>query len=132
MNMMRWRIALKEGAMAFTRTLAAAVLWWPLLAGAQDIEPRMFSNTPVGVNFLLAGYAYTRGGLALDPALPIADTHLQTSNAVLAYARAVDVLGLSGKVDVVVPYTWLSGSATYQGEPVDRVVNGLGDPALRF
>ncbi len=118
--------------MSFTRTLGAALLAWPLATGAQDIEPRMFSNAPVGVNFLLAGYVYTRGGLALDPALPIADAHLQTSNAVVAYARALDIFGMSGKVDVVVPYTWLSGSATYNGEPVDRVVDGFGDPAVRY
>ena len=31
-------------------------------ARAQDIEPRAYSNAPVGVNFLIAGYVYTRGG----------------------------------------------------------------------
>ena len=43
--------------------LAAGVLMgavWP--ARAQDIEPRAYSNAPIGVNFLIAGYAYTRGG----------------------------------------------------------------------
>lgn len=39
---------------------------------------------------------------------------------------------MSGKIDAVVPYTWLSGSALYKGEPVDRIVNGLGDPAFRL
>jgi hypothetical protein len=119
-------------ASVFARTLAAAALALPLAAGAQDIEPRLFSNTPVGVNFLLAGYVYTRGGLALDPSLPITNAQLQTSNAVLAYARAIDFFGLSSKIDVVLPYTWLSGSATYQGDQIDRVVNGFGDPAFRW
>src|SRR3982751_4208922 len=45
-------------------------------ADAQDIEPRTYSNAPVGVNFLIAGYAYTRGGLSLDPALPVSAVHL--------------------------------------------------------
>ena len=44
-----------------------------LPASAQDIEPRAYSNAPVGVNFLVAGYAYTRGGLSFDTALPITD-----------------------------------------------------------
>jgi hypothetical protein len=114
------------------RTVGVAALALPLAAGAQDIEPRLFSNTPVGVNFLLAGYVYTRGGLSLDPSLPITDAQLQTSSAVLAYARAIDFFGLSSKVDVVLPYTWLSGSATYQGDTVDRVVTGFGDPAFRW
>ena len=101
-------------------------------AAAQDIEPRLYSNAPVGVNFALAGYVYTQGGLALDPALPVADTHLRTSSALIAYARALYVWGLSGKVDVVVPYGWLSGTATYNGDPIERVVDGFGDPAFRF
>src|SRR5215471_20773580 len=75
-------------------------------ASAQSIEPRTYANTPVGVNFLIAGYAYTRGALEFE-SLPVTDTHLHTSNAVLAYATALDFWGKSGKFDVIVPYTWL-------------------------
>ena len=100
-------------------------------ARAQDIEPRAYSNAPVGVNFLIGGYVYTRGGIAFDT-LPVTDPHLQTSSAVLGYARALDLWGLSGKFDVVVPYTWLSGSATYQGERVERIVDGVNTPAFRL
>jgi len=101
-------------------------------ARAQSIEPRAYSNAPVGVNFLIGGYAYTRGGLAFDSSLPISDPSLATSSAVLAYARALDLCGMSGKFDAIVPYTWLSGSATYLGAPVTRDVNGLADPAFRL
>jgi len=38
---------------------------------AQDMEPRSYSNAPVGLNFLIAGYAYTSGGFPTDVALPI-------------------------------------------------------------
>jgi len=51
---------------------------------------------------------------------------------VLGYARALDLWGKSGKFDVIVPYTWLSGSALYQGETVERDVQGFGDPAFRL
>jgi len=102
------------------------------LAHAQDIEPRAYSNAPVGVNFLIGGYAYSRGGLPFDPSLPIKDAHLQTSNAVLAYARSLDWWGKSAKFDVVVPYTWLSGSADYAGQRLERIVNGPADPAFRL
>ena len=36
-------------------------------AHAQDLEPRSYSNTPVGLNFLIAGYAYAEGKIAFDP-----------------------------------------------------------------
>jgi hypothetical protein len=101
-------------------------------ARAQDIEPRAYSNAPVGVNFLIAGYAYTRGGLSFDPAVPITNANLNTSNAVLAYARVLDLWGKSGKFDAIAPYTWLSGTADYRGEPVQRTVSGFARPAFRL
>jgi hypothetical protein len=101
-------------------------------ARAQSIEPRSYSNAPVGVNFLIGGYAYTRGGLAFDTSLPVTDPSIQTSSAVLGYARALDLWGKSGKFDVIVPYTWLSGSADYRGGPIERKVNGFADPTFRI
>jgi len=112
--------------------LGLALLAAPGALRAQDIEPRSFSNAPVGVNFLIAGYAYTSGGVSFDPALPVTNAQLETSSAVLAYSRVLDLFGLSGKVDALVPYTWLSGSAMLAGQPISRVVDGLGDPAFRL
>jgi len=99
---------------------------------AQSIEPRSYSNAPVGVNFLVGGYAYTRGALAFDSSLPLTDPNLVTSSAVLGYAKTLDLWGKSGKFDVIVPYSWLSGTANYLGDPVQREVNGLGDTLLRL
>jgi hypothetical protein len=73
-------------------------------AQAQDLEPRAYANTPVGLNFLIAGYGYSEGGVATDPLLPLQDTNVQVHGAVFAYARFLDVGGRSGKFDVVVPY----------------------------
>ena len=113
--------------------LAACVLMAVALpVSAQSIEPRSYSNVPVGVNFLIAGYASTRGGVAFDTSLPITDPELGTSSAVVGYARALDLWGKSGRFDVVVPYTWLSGTATFQGNPVERNVDGFGDPLFRL
>ena len=47
-------------------------------AKAQDAEPRLYSNTPVGLNFLLAGYVYAQGKMAFDPALRIADADFKS------------------------------------------------------
>jgi len=101
-------------------------------ACAQDIEPRAYSNAPVGVNFLIAGFAYTQGGLAFDHALPVKDPQLDTYSAILAYARALDLWGKSGKFDVIVPYTCLEGSANLDGQTVEREVDGLADVKFRL
>ena len=112
--------------------LVLAALACANLARAQDIEPRAYSNAPVGINFLVSGYVYTEGGVSFDPALPVSKPQLETSNLVLGYARTLDLWGRSGKFDVVVPYTWRSGTAIYQGEPVSRNVDGFSAPAFRL
>ena len=38
---------------------------------AQDLEPRAYSNSPTGLNFVLLGYGYTTGTILTDPSLPI-------------------------------------------------------------
>lgn len=110
---------------------ACLLFAFELPAYAQEIEPRAYSNAPIGVNFLIAGYAYTRGGLEFE-SLPISDAKLHTSNAVVAYARVLDLWGQSAKFDTTVPFTWLSGTAEYQGQTVARNVNGFRNPSFRL
>jgi hypothetical protein len=117
------------------RTGIPATLFLALLGGqvqAQEIEPRAYTNAPVGVNFLIAGYIYTEGGLVFDPSVPLKNANLEINSGVVAYARSLDVWGKSAKFDVLVPYATLSGDADYLGAPVSRDVSGLGDPRLRF
>ena len=101
-------------------------------AYAQDLEPRAYANTPVGLNFLLAGYTYSSGDVATDPSLPLQNADIDIHGTLFAYARALDVWGRSGKFDVTLPYGWLSGSAEFAGQSQEREVSGLIDPRLRF
>ncbi len=114
------------------RLAACAGLLIATHAAGQDIEPRTYSNAPIGVNFLVVGYAYTRGALQFDSALDLTDAHIRTSNAVVAYARVFDIGGKAATFDVIVPYTGLAGTAVYQGDFVERNVNGFANPAFRL
>jgi hypothetical protein len=84
------------------------------------------------MNFLLSGYGYAAGNVATDPSVPLTNAQVRTQSTLLAYARSLDVFGQSGKVDVVLPYAWISGSADYLGQPRERSVSGLGDARFRF
>ncbi len=126
---MRSILAVKQIMLAVVVCAIAAAA---LPACAQDIEPRAYSNAPIGVNFLLAGYAYTRGGVAFGPQLPITNPNLDTSSAVVAYATVLDLWGMSSKFDATVPYTWLSGSADFMGQPLSRNVSGFANPTFRL
>ena len=128
-----------EAAM-LARFRRLSVLGWLIVAlaaasvetHAQDLEPRAFANTPVGLNFLIGGYAYSKGTVGTDASVPLEDTEVTLNSAVLAYVRTLDLWGRSGKFDVILPYAWASGSAKLAGQPRKREVSGLADPRFRF
>ncbi len=97
-------------------------------ARAQGLEPRSYSNTPVGLNFLIAGYAYAEGKMAFDPSTSITDAQYHTNTGVFAYARSLNAWGKSAKFDVVLPYSSFSGHGLVGGQPRERAMSGFGDP----
>jgi hypothetical protein len=118
--------------------LAPAVLSASLMnvgavgAIAQSIEPRAYSPAPIGVNFLVVGYAQAQGGPSIDSSIPLRDPKLDQRGPIFGYVRAFDLGGKAAKFDLIVPYGRLSGSAIYKGEPVQRDVVGFGDPLMRL
>jgi hypothetical protein len=112
--------------------VAASVIACGAGASAQSIEPRAYAPAPTGVNFLIIGLVGTQGGLSLDSAIHLTNARLGTLGPVLAYARSFDLFGRSAKVDVIAPFGRLSGSATYEGQPLGRKVDGWGDPQARL
>jgi hypothetical protein len=98
---------------------------------ATDIEPRAYSNIPVGINFMLAGYVYTKGNVTFAPSVPIENGKLETHSTVLAYVRSVDFWGKSGKLDIIIPEAWISGQAEVRGQPQSREISGFADPLFR-
>jgi hypothetical protein len=115
-----------------TIVLLLALLACATVVRAQDIEPRAYSNIPLGVNFAALAYSHGEGSLAADPSLPLEDADLATDAVIVGYARSIEVFGQSGKVDFGIPYVWLEGTADFAGEPQHRRVAGFGDPRVRI
>jgi len=101
-------------------------------ASAQQLEPRSYTNTPIGMSFLIAGFGAGTGSAVANPSIPLENANLNARAGVLGYAYSLDVWGTSGKIDVILPYTWLAGSAELAGQVNERSVSGFGDPAIRF
>jgi hypothetical protein len=117
----------------FTRLAVLAILGMANSpVSVADIEPRSYSNIPVGINFLLAGYSYMKGNVAFAPTLPIDNAKLETHSSVFAYVRSLDIWGKSGKFDIIIPEAWLSGQAEVFGQQKSRDVVGFADPLFRF
>jgi len=98
---------------------------------AQDLEPRLYTNVPVGVNFLGAGYVYSEGNVLFDPAVAFENAQIEVDGPALGFGRAIGLGPLSGKVDGVIGRVCLDGAADYQGERVTRNVCGLTDARAR-
>jgi hypothetical protein len=114
------------------RGIGVALAFAAPLAAAQELEPRAYSNSPVGLNFLIAGYGYSEGGAAVNPWVPLTNADIRAHSGILAYVRTLDVFGRSGKIDVALPFAEVAGTADLAGLPQERNVSGLGDPRLRF
>ena len=100
---------------------------------AQSMEPRAYSNLPVGLNFLLVGYAYSQGELGFDASVPLQDGRTHVHAMPLGYVRSFSVLGNAANVALLLPLVSLKASASLDGATeVEREVSGLGDPALRL
>ncbi|GGP22644.1 transporter [Silvimonas iriomotensis] len=108
--------------------LSVALLLWPgLKAHAAEIEPRSYTNAPIGVNFLIVGLAQADGGMSLDQAIPLDDAKLRVDTAVLAFAHVFALGGQSARFSVSLPYSSMQGTASYGGQAVGRNISGPGD-----
>ena len=121
------------GTLAYLRAVIVPVLMSMVFnLHAQDLEPRAYSNTPVGMNFLLVGYQYSQGGLLFDPALPITDADANVNLGLLGYVHTLAIADKSAKVGVLLPFAGLDANGYVEGVFRTREDQGLADPAFYF
>ncbi len=101
-------------------------------ARAQQLEPRTYSNAPIGLNFLIAAYQYSWGDVLTDPSLPIKNVDAKVNEVALGYSRVLDFWGESGTLAVVLPYAWISASGQVEGQPESVERSGFADLGLRL
>jgi|tagenome__1003787_1003787.scaffolds.fasta_scaffold20826831_2 hypothetical protein len=99
---------------------------------AQELEPRAYSPSPLGVNFLGLGYLRSAGGVAVDPSLPLDNVDAEVNAASLSYVRTFGLFGRSASIGFVLPYSRadVSGDVFEQQRSVTRT--GWADPRLRL
>ena len=115
-----------------TPMLVAAGIMFGSHLSAQDLEPRSMSPAPVGMSFALLGYGYSVGNVMLDQALPLEGSEARVHTVSAAYARSIDVFGLSGRVTAAVPLATSTWNGEVSGVETDTTRNGLGDPMVGF
>lgn len=105
-----------------------------LVAGrghAQEIEPRAFSPSPVGVSFALVGAGQSTGGVLTDPSLPVDDVDGEIDAGVLGFGQSFGLFGRLANVAIAQPYVSAHFTGTLDGEPAEASRSGFGDTKLR-
>lgn len=112
--------------------MTAALLLAPSLAGAQNLEPRLYVPLPTGINTVVLSYSYSSGSVILESAVPVTDFRA-TSNAVVpAYVRTFGLFGRSAQLQAVVPLIYGTARGVLAGQDTSRDLRGPGDPQLRL
>ena len=86
---------------------------------AQEIEARMYSNAPIGINFATGGIAQAKSS-----------SYRLTTEAV-NLTRIVDVFGQSGRISLLLPYAQLTGSGNIGSQSMNASAEGLSDPVIK-
>jgi len=97
---------------------AVALLLLAIAAQAQELEPRSYSPSPIGTNFLVASYVYLYGNVLTDPSLPITGVEAKISIVSLAYSRTFALAGHTASLALAMPFS--SGSPALTPEEFAR------------
>ena len=114
------------------RIFFVLILFMPFTLKAQELEPRNLVNIPVGTNFIVGGYGYGRGNILLDPSIPLDNFEGSLHTFAAAYLRSINFFGLSGKVDIVLPFGTGDWNYSLEGQEESDYANGFGDMRVRL
>jgi hypothetical protein len=104
----------------------------PFSLSAQDLEPRFLSPAPVGMNFVIFGYAYSVGNVLLGHSIPLEGTEVKMHGVSPAFARSINVFGLSGRISAALPLATATWYANLNGIDTSTTRTGFGDPVVAF
>jgi len=102
------------------------------LVHAQEMQPRAYVATPIGLNYFGVSYARTAGGLLFDPSLPVADARVEADIAAFSFAQSFSAFGRSAQALAILPYIRADLNGLLSGVPTYRYRSGLGDTAYRY
>jgi hypothetical protein len=116
----------------FAGSSGAALLMLSTPLGAQELEARAYSASPVGTNFIVANYTRLTGEVLMDASLPITDVEAKIDMQTLGYVRTFGLAGHTASFGLLVPFAQgdVSGKVFAATNEVHRA--GLGDIRMRF
>ena len=99
---------------------------------AQDLSPRAYIITPIHSNAVVLTYSFQRGGIVINPTLPVNDAGGTLDSFIFSYFHTFSFFGRSANVTASLPYTVGNFRANVEGVPTKVYRSGLVDSAFRF
>ena len=101
-------------------------------ASPQDMEPRAYSASPVGVNFLVVSYSRSSGSVVFDPSLPLSDVRATVDATVAGLGHTFNLFGKLALISAATPYVLgdVTGNVGEDRREVTR--SGLADSRIRL
>ncbi len=101
-------------------------------AAAQDLEPRAYAASPVGLSFLVVAAGRSTGGVVVDPSLPVEDVEASVNTLGVGVGTTIDFFGRSALLVAVAPYAWAAASGRVGESAREITRSGLADPRMKF
>jgi hypothetical protein len=101
-------------------------------ASAQDLEPRAYAASPVGLRFIGLAAGRSTGDVVVDPSLPIEDVEAAVNSIGLAAGTTFDLAGRTALIVAAFPYAHADVTGRV-GETAGHVTrSGLADPRIKL
>src|SRR5262249_43905064 len=101
---------------------------------AQELEPRAYSPSPTGANFVVIGFAHSSGGVVFDPSVPVTDAHANINATFLGLGRTFGLFGRQALMTIALPYAFgdAEGKVGPQLQQASITRSGLADLRMKF
>lgn len=101
-------------------------------ASAQDMEPRAYSASPVGANFLVTSYSWSTGDVVFDPTLPITDIKANVQGLVVAVGHSFNLFGQLALASAAIPYVLADVTGKVFEQQAETHRSGLADAHFKL
>lgn len=120
------------GELRYIVTALCGIALLSISAGAQDLEPRAYSPSPVGTSFVGLVFNRSSGDVSFDPTIPITNAEASFDAVALGVGQTFGVLGRQAMFTAALPYAWGNGSGDVGNEQTSIYRSGLVDAKTRF
>jgi hypothetical protein len=105
---------------------------FPVIAAAQELEPRAYSPSPTGTTFVVVAATHSWGSVFTDPAAPLTDVDADVGVLGLGVGHSFALLKRSVLVLGLVPIAWGEASGNIGEDRRTASRRGLADPRVKL